>query len=320
MESGFFKFKNWFYSLAILATVVLLVGGCVPVNNPPVITSLKAKLEVIFPLDSCLIECIASDEDGDELVYEWSVSEGEINGNGAAVAWTAPEQEGIYNIMVSVTDGKDGEATDSVTIIVKANHLPGITSLVSDADWITVGNSCDIECQAEDEDGDELNYEWSASGGDISGTGSAVVWTAPAEASLYSITVVVTDGYGGEDSRVLAISVSYNPPPVIEELIVTSEEPKYLKESSGVYAILIGKSCNIECVITNASDELYYEWSAVGKNTEEGEISGGGSVITWVAPDNGGRVTITVTVSDFYSNKTSKNVVFTVKTCACSFN
>ena len=114
-----FKFKGWTSCFAILATVVFLVGGCVPVNNPPVITSLKAKLEVISPLDSCLIECIASDEDGDELVYEWSVSEGEINGNGAAVAWIAPEQEGVYDIMVDVIDGRGGKASGTVSITVK---------------------------------------------------------------------------------------------------------------------------------------------------------------------------------------------------------
>ena len=146
------------------------------------------------------------------------------------------------------------------------------------------------------------------------------MWTAPAESGLYDITVVVNDGYGGEDTRVLTISVSSKPPPVIEVLIVTSEEPKYLKEYSGGYAILRGKSCIIECVVANASAELNYEWSAVGDNTEEGEISGEGSVITWVAPNNGVKVTITVTVSDSFANKTSKNVVFTVKTCSCTFN
>ena len=58
-------------------------------------------------------------EDGDELIYEWSASDGSINGDGAAVAWSAPETEGTYSIVVRVVDGNGGEATDSMNISVK---------------------------------------------------------------------------------------------------------------------------------------------------------------------------------------------------------
>ena len=121
--------NNRIVGLVVLAVIVFLVGGCIPANQPPVITSLmanqppvitslKAKMEVISTLDSCLIECVASDDDGDGLVYEWSASEGGITGSKAAVAWTAPEQEGVYDIMVNVIDGRGGKATCTVTITV----------------------------------------------------------------------------------------------------------------------------------------------------------------------------------------------------------
>jgi len=111
--------NNRIVGLVVLAVIVFLVGGCNPANQPPVITSLRAKQEMIAPLDSCLIECVASDKDEDELVYEWAASEGGITGSKAAVAWTAPEQEGVYDIMVNVIDGRGGEATGTVTITVK---------------------------------------------------------------------------------------------------------------------------------------------------------------------------------------------------------
>jgi len=327
MKSVYSKLRSGLSSFVVLVTVLLLIGGCVPANQPatnqpPIITSLKAKQDVLSPLSSCLIECVASDEDGDELSYEWSASKGSINGNGAAVAWSAPESEGIYNIGVKVTDGNGGEATGSVIITVKNNHPPTINDLTADTDWVNPLDSCQIKCEAEDPDGDELSYEWLSSGGDISGTGEAVNWTAPDEIGPWDITVTVTDGYGGEDKRLLTVSVAQNPPPVIDDLIVIAEEPKFMdiKESSGDYVILKSKTCEIECIATSASGELNYEWLATGDNTDGGQISGEGSVITWTAPGKSDTITIKVTVSDIVGLKASKNVIFKVKACACAFN
>ena len=321
MKSVLLKPNSWINSLAILVVFILTMGGCVPANHPPNITGLKAKQDVLLPLSSCLIECVASDEDGDELSYEWTASEGKIlDVNGATIAWSAPKSEGIYNIMVQVADGDGGEATSSVTITVKNNHPPAINGLKADADWVNPLDSCQIKCVAEDPDGDELSYEWLSSGGDISGTGGTVNWTAPDKVGLWDITVTVTDSYGGEDKRSLAVSVAQNPPPVIDDLVITPKEPKYLKEVSGAYRILKSKTCEIACIATSASGELHYEWLAKGDNSDGGQISGEGSVITWKAPGEADTITITVTVSDTAGLKTSKNAVFQVKTCACAFN
>lgn len=320
MELAFFKLNRWIASFAALVIVIFLLGGCVPANHPPCITSLKAKEDVVFPLESCLIECVASDEDGDELSYEWSARDGDIGEDGAAVNWSAPESEGIYNIMVKVSDGNGGEVTDSVTITVKANHPPTI-SLIADADWVTPSGSCRIECYAEDPDDDELSYQWSASGGNISDTGSIVTWTAPEAEGLYTITVVVTDGYGGEDRRSLTVSVSLNSPPVIEDLVVTPKGHEYLKEYDGGYKVGKAMNCDIECVAFDPNgDELSYEWLASGDKIDGGEISGEGSVITWTAPNESGEVTVTVTVSDAAGNIVSRSIVFKVVSCsACTF-
>jgi len=321
MKSVLPKPNSWISSLAILVVFILTMGGCVPANQPPSVTSLEAKQDVILPLSSCLIECVASDEDGDELSYAWTASQGKIlDVNGATIAWSAPKSEGIYNIMVKIADGNGGEATGSVTITVKDNHPPAINGLKADADWVNPLDSCQIKCVAEDPDGDELSYEWSASGGDISGTGGTVKWNAPDKVGLWDITVIVTDSYGGEEKRSLTVSVAQNPPPVIEDLLITPKEPKYAKEVSGAYWILKGKTCEIECIATSASGELNYEWVAEGDNTGGGQISGEGSVITWKASSGADTITITVTVSDIAGLKASKNVVFQVKTCACAFN
>ena len=90
-----------------------------------------------------------------------------------------------------------------------ANHRPVITSLEAEADWIAPLGSLNVTCTASDHDGDELSYEWSASGGGITGEGATVTWTAPDSEGSYNVTVTVTDGRGGEVMNQVIITVSY---------------------------------------------------------------------------------------------------------------
>jgi hypothetical protein len=287
-------------------------------NHRPAITSLEAEPERVLPEGSCQLACNASDHDGDELSYEWSAGGGGISGEGATVTWTAPHSEGSYNVTVTVTDGRGGEVTNQITITVRYNKPPYITSLVADADWTTPSGSLQVACNASDPDGDELNYEWSTTEGSISGTGAAVNWIAPEEVGIYHITVVVADGHGREDTRSVILSVALGTPPTIEDLIVTAKEPKYLiKSTTGSYDYKVGrtKEYDIECIVSDTSIGVFYEWSCDG-----GEISGEGSKITWTTPDTSNYFTVTVIVSDVADNKISKSIVFYVVSCSsCTF-
>jgi hypothetical protein len=307
-------------NLVILAMIIFFLAGCAPASHSPVITSLKVKREIVPPSGSCQIECIVSDKNGDELSYAWFASSGSIDGSGPMVNWTAPKTPGTYAIAVTVSDG-NGQDTRGIILTVRVNHPPTIISLVANTDWVSPSGSCQVECQAEDPDGDSLSYNWSTNGGKISGTGPTATWTAPEIVSIYNITVTVTDALGGEDTSSLDISVALSPPPIIESLIVTPKEPQYLKEYQGGYRILKDRSCEIKCVASDPEGDvqLSYKWSANGIT-----ISEEGSVITWTAPSTappqGGKVTITVAVSDSSGSAATKSIVFKVETCAaCAF-
>ncbi len=194
------------------------------------------------------------------------------------------------------------------------NRLPIITSLEAEAEWIAPLDSVQVACTASDPDADGLSYDWITSGGDISGTGAVAIWTAPEEVGMYDITVVVDDGRGGEDTGVLTVIASNGPPPSIQNVTVTAEEPKYLKTTSTGYKVGETKEYYIECIATG-TDELVYDWSCNG-----GEISGEGSLITWTAPDTSGYVTVTAKVFDGAGNWVRKSVVFEVVDCSpCEF-
>lgn len=194
--------------LIIPVVAILFISGCTPANQPPVISSLTADEEQVSPSGNCLVRCVVSDPDGDELNYTWSASGGSISGDESIVTWIAPEEVGAYTITVKLTDGRSGEATAQVTIDVFINHPPVIDSLVTEALDVRKATPCVIECIASDPDGDELSYAWLPSRGSISGEGAVITWTAPNTYGTYTITVTVTDAGGDEVTESISIVVS----------------------------------------------------------------------------------------------------------------
>jgi hypothetical protein len=308
--------------IVVAAVALAILFYTILGNHRPAITSLVAEPAKVLPRQSCQIVCNATDPDGDELSYGWSASGGTISGitiagEEATVTWTAPGSAGFYDVTVIVMDSRGSAVTDSVTITIRTNTSPAINSLTADADWTLPLGSLNVTCNASDPDGDELSYEWSTDGGDISGTGAVVNWTAPQEVGIYNVTVVVNDGYGGEGIGELSLSVATGTPPTIEDLIVTPKEPKYFRTiTAGYYKVGKTKQYDIECTVSDTSGEVSYEWSC-----EDGEISGEGSMITWTAPDETlTRTTVTVIVSDIADNRVSKSVDFQVVSCnTCAF-
>jgi len=311
--------KRWLIITVIGAAAVLvsILLYTMLVNHPP-IARLVVQASRVFPSESTWMLCVASDRDGDELSYEWSAVAGDIHGEGAKVTWTAPPSEGLYNVAVTVTDGRGGEITNHMTITVKANEPPTITSLAADSAWTTPSGSLQVACNASDPDGHELSYEWSASRGGITGTGVSVNWTAPEELGMYDITVVVSDGHDGSATRTLRVSVVTGQPPVIEALLVTKDRHGhcYLKKYPWGYKVGKAQKYDIECIASHPDNlDLSYKWEY-----KDGEIEGEGAMITWTAPSTSADVTVTVTVSDILGNMVSESVTLDVVSCSpCTF-
>ena len=313
--------KRWLATIVIVVAAVILtiILDTALANHRPAIVGLEATPARISPLGACQIACTASDADEDELSYDWSANGGEINGQGSTVTWHAPRSEGSYDVMATVTDGRGGVVTDYVTIDVRANSPPTINSLTAETTWTLPLGSIQVICDASDRDGDELTYDWIASGGDVHGTGSTVDWSAPQEVSTYNITVVVRDGHGEEAARSAILSVSTGTPPTIKDLIVTANH-KYLRENGTGCDYKVGKEqeYDIECIVSDTGGAVSYNWSC--GDGEISDISGDGSMITWAAPNIATEVAVTVIVSDVADNRVSKSVLLEVVDCSsCTF-
>ena len=198
----------WRIGLVALTLCTVLCSTCVQPGNDSVISSLQAEKDWVVPSGSSQIECAASDADGDTLTYTWSATGGSFWGTGPIIAWVAPETLGTYEITVTVIDDKGGKVKNQLTIDVRANYPPVIESLTAKPLRVKKANTSVIKCVAADPDGDELTYRWEATGGNISGGGPTITWTAPGIEGSYIIRVIATDSLGGGASKDLAIVVT----------------------------------------------------------------------------------------------------------------
>ncbi len=295
--------RKWLVGLIVLVVAIVIACGCGLVNHSPVINSLKAAKTLVLPSETVNIECNATSIAGGNLTYNWSASGGVMRprASGESGGWTAPGEPGNYTVTVNVTDEYGNEATGSIIITVRTNRPPIITNLTACGDRVVPSGNCQIECQAEDPDNDQLTYKWEAEGGNITGEGPIVNWTAPQQPGSYNITVLVEDSMGGICTTSVTINVGVNHLPVIESL--TAEKTR----------ILQGTSCNIDCIASDPdNDKLSYSWSI-----DAGNISGSGSEVEWTAPPRGGQFIITATVSDEHGGVASQQVLITVVTCSC---
>jgi hypothetical protein len=169
--------------------------------------------------------------------------------------------------------------------MILADHPPAIAGLEA-PEMLTPSGTCQIVCVASDRDGDALSYNWSASGGSISGTGAAVNWTAPESLGSYNVTVTVTDGRGEQVTEQIAIGVRANEPPVITSLVANAD----WTTPSG--------TIQVTCTASDPDgDELTYEWTATA-----GDVSGTGAAVNWTAPQEVGVYNITVEVKDSHGS------------------
>jgi len=97
-----------------------LKWGCGEENRNPVINDISISSATIEINKNYDVTASATDPDGDNLTYKWTVSGGAMNNDAAnPMKWTTLNAAaGDYTIQVKVTDGKGGEATKSKTFSV----------------------------------------------------------------------------------------------------------------------------------------------------------------------------------------------------------
>jgi len=201
----------------------------------------------------------------------------------------------------------------------RANQPPFIEKIVGPTSWAP-GQGAQITCLASDPDGDKLTYSWTADKGTISGEGPTITWVPPSGMGKYNVTVVVSDGKGGEargtteETVVVNIDGSVNADaPVVLKLTVPSKDVV-----TATKRIRIWMAASVECVVNSSNlQNVKYSWSAAsGKIQPAKEFTEGSAPkVTWIAPGAAGDYTLDVLVTDGNGDTAKGTVTFTVFCC-----
>ncbi len=170
---------------------------------PPRIKALAAADTIITTSGSTGVYCTAADPSGLDLQYEWHFPEGSFHGE-PQVTFHAPNEPGLYTIACKVVNtlGLSDSLSIVVEVVEKIPYPPVIHNMVAAPRKIKPGQQALVTIDATDHYGEPLEYNWSATHGNISGGGDAVVYTAPAEPGYYYISCEVSnpDGLTATDS------------------------------------------------------------------------------------------------------------------------
>jgi serine protease AprX len=271
--------------------------GYQSVNLPPVIKSVTASPQFVRPNEDSTIETVASDSDGDPMIYEYSITGGTITGVGSIVTWTAPTELGEYQITVTVNDGIDSSNPVTISVFVEenpSNHPPEIQSVSAEPNTVAPGETSAINVSATDIDGDTLFYSYKPSAGTIIGTGPAVSWLAPESNGKHKIEITVSDGDLTVQTQVQIIVEGGvpNKPPEIESFTADSN----LVEING--------KARLQVIAHDPENgKLSYLYFA-----SVGEIKGTGATVDYIAPSSPEIVEIDVMVTDEFGLSDEKDV------------
>lgn len=176
------------------------------------------------------------------------------------IVWVAPGADGTYILSCTISDGIDS-TFNSIQIIVGSpvNTAPLISSLVVNPIEIDPDGTTTLSCYADDDNGDLLSYEWTATGGTfLTNNTDEVSWQAPSLKGTYLVTCTVSDGLDSAIwSENIVVGSPSNNAPVVESFVSVS------------YEVKPGSTIMVTCTaIDEDGDSLKFSW-----RTSEGSFS-----------------------------------------------
>ncbi len=171
------------------------------------------------------INLTASDPDAEVMVFSFinplpsfAVFTNTANGTGTLQFTPLLADQGVYTISAVVTDGNNGKDTATFIVTVNDNYTPVIAPLNNLT--MAESNTATVNLSATDPDGNST-LTWAISTplpfvnltDNGNGLGVLIVTPGFANAGVYPITVIVSDGSGGNESATFTLTVTNLEPP-----------------------------------------------------------------------------------------------------------
>ncbi|HDL15011.1 MAG TPA: hypothetical protein ENH28_02465, partial [Euryarchaeota archaeon] len=149
------------------------------------------------------------------------------------------------------------------TTLPTQNQAPAISSVTANPSSVNTGDTSTVTCNASDSDGDALTYIWTRTGGNISGSGSVVSWTAPSIEGTYKVTCNVSDDKDGTASRKVNIAVNpVNTPTVASVTPNSGTQGQSLNVAiegtnfTGATSVSFGSGITVNSFAVNSSTQI----------------------------------------------------------------
>ncbi|MEX0981522.1 MAG: LamG-like jellyroll fold domain-containing protein [Bacteroidales bacterium] len=219
-------------------------------------------------------------------VYESVSNQFIASGQSGTATFTIPASSAV--VIVIVPSGSEisyaydltmanGIVIDYLNGSITENYPPRIKSLAAPDTLVLTSSNHTIYCTAEDQDGDALQYKWSAGDGQWT-SDSTFDWSVPEAEGKYRVSCVVKDPGGLTDS----LNISFQ---AVERITAAPEIVSITAEPRKVHP---GATVELSCEAADINnDPLQYYWSA-----DEGTFQGEGSIVTWTSPTSDGIVDI----------------------------
>jgi hypothetical protein len=150
------------------------------------------------------------------LTYSYTASGGTVEGTGPDGRWNPSGVAiGNYAVTARVDDGKGGNAScvANISVVEKPHHPPTI-SCSANPSSINVGDKSTITSQASSPDNLDLTYSYSATGGQVSGSGTSATFDSTGlQAGSYKVNCTATDTRGDKADSSTNVDVQQPPPP-----------------------------------------------------------------------------------------------------------
>jgi hypothetical protein len=117
-------------TMFVLSATLIIISSCAPIlskadntNNQSnaggnVQYQIGASSMYVYPEGTSTLTYNALTLNGQNLVYKWVSTDGTITGNGPSATWKAPNQYGIFHVMLTVQDGNGGSETATIDLTV----------------------------------------------------------------------------------------------------------------------------------------------------------------------------------------------------------
>lgn len=239
-------------------------------------------------------------------IYEALSEEFILKGSTGTQTIPVPANEAVMVVLCpaggEVSYKRNQMMVNGVTIDFSQNKTPftlapRIQALAADSTVVQQGANTSVYCKAEDNDSQQLAYEWSADNGAVVSGGSRVEYVASGSTGSATIRCIVKDESGNVDTAWLQLEI-------VEKINTKPVVPSIQTEKS---MVLPNETVRLWCDAFDADgDSLEYSWTSDG-----GQMTVDGNEVFFMAGTEG-IFTIELKVSDGLhapQNRTQKILV-----------